>query len=180
MARTTTNRTCGELSRRFVSSPYARPVKQKDIIIVDGFVSVRESDLDNLREQVWAFAMDQRVFGPRKLMVAFANADGRFLGLAYTDRTECPLISFAACLDYLGKGAGGAVALCDEPVLTGPPSQDSLERFAQAREIADHYDIHLVDWISCDDEQFRAIRLMTLTPSEQPDWWDVPQPRPRR
>lgn len=153
-------------------------MKQKNIVIVDGVVPVHDSNLDNLREQVWAFAMDQRAFGPRKLWVAFADTDGRFRGLAFTDRTDTPLVSFAACLDYLGKGAAAAVALCDEPVPTGPPSDDFLERFAQAQELAHEYRVHLVDWIACDDQQFRATRLMTLTPAEQPDWWDVEEPQP--
>lgn len=154
-------------------------MKRKDVIVVEGVVSVGKTDLDNLREQVWSFAMDQRAFGPRKLWVAFADADGRFRGLAHTNRTPTPLLSFAACLDYLGRGAAAAVVLCDEPVVTGPPPRDWLERFAQAQDVADDYGVHLVDWIACDDQQFRAARLMTMTPSEQPDWWDVPLlPRP--
>jgi hypothetical protein len=108
-------------------------------------------------------------------LVAFADADGRFRGLAFTDRTNTPLVSFAACLDYLGEGASAAVAFCDEPVPSGPPPHDFLERFAQAQQIADQYHQRLVDWIACDDDQFRATRLTTLTPSEQPDWWDVPR-----
>jgi hypothetical protein len=155
-------------------------MKQKNVIVVDGVVPVRESGLDNLRDQVWAFAMDQRAFGPRQLWVAFADADGCFRGLAFTDRTDTPLLSFAACLDYLGNGAAAAVALCDEPVPAGPPTNDFLRRFAIAGDIADDYGIHLVDWIACDDEQFRAARLMTLAPSEQPDWWDAPEPGSRR
>jgi hypothetical protein len=150
-------------------------VKHPSILIVDGFVPVCESNLDNLRERVWDFAMDQRAFGPRKLLVAFADPDGRFRGLAYTDRTDTPLLALAACLDYLGPGAAAAVALCDEPV-PATPSQDLLERFAAARDITSVYHIHLVDWIACDDDQFWATRLKTLTPSEQPDWWDVPRP----
>jgi hypothetical protein len=46
----------------------------------------------------------------------------------------------------------------------------------QAQHIADDYCVRLVDWISCDDEQFRAARPVTLTPNEQPEWWDVPEP----
>jgi hypothetical protein len=84
-----------------------------------------------------------------------------------------PLLAFEACLEQLSAGAAAAVVLCDERVAPGPLAIDRLERFTEARVLAAADGVHLVDWIACDDEAFRATRLLTLTPSEQPDWWVV-------
>jgi len=149
--------------------------------IVDGVVPTALDDT-NLRDDVWAFALDQRAFGPRKLLVAFADADGTFRGLAFTDRTDPPELGFEACLTYLGQGAAAAVAYCDQPV--DPDAASAyLELFERARELAATRDIHLLDWIACDDEQFLAHRIPMFArdPAEREpgdlDWWDVP-PRP--
>jgi hypothetical protein len=144
------------------------------LIIVEGIAPVEESELDDVPNQIWAYAMDQRAFGPRKLWVVFTEASGRLRHMAYTTRTDPPLLGFEACLDHLGSGAAAAVALCDEPVERGPLPAELVERFAAARSLANEYGVHLVDWITCDDDAFRPVRLLTLKPSEQPDWWDVP------
>jgi hypothetical protein len=143
------------------------------LIVVEGLVPVEETELDDVRAKVWSYALDQRVFGPRKLLVAFTEANGQLRVLAHANRTDHPLLSLEACLDYLGEGAAAAVAFCDEPVADGPPPRHFLERFEQARELARTFGVHLVDWFACDDDRFRAARLMTLTIDEQPDWWDV-------
>jgi hypothetical protein len=143
-------------------------------IVVEGLVPVAASELDDVPNQIWAYAMDQRAFGPRRLWVVFTNTAGRLRCLAYANQTDRPLLAFEACLERLGGGAAAAVALSDEPVAPGPLSIDCLERFTEARVVAAAYGVHLVDWIACDDESFRAIRLLTLRPSEQPEWWDVP------
>jgi hypothetical protein len=144
------------------------------LIVVEGVVPVAESELDDVPNQIWAYAMDQRAFGPRRMWVVFTNAAGQLRTLAHANRTNSPLLAFEACLNHFGTGAAAAVALCDEPVVAGPLSTDRLERFTAARVLAATYGVHLVDWIACDDEAFRAVRLLTLAPSEQPDWWDVP------
>lgn len=144
------------------------------LIVVEGLVPVAETDLNDVRAKVWAYALDQRAFGPRRLLVAFTEANGRLRVLAHANRTTDPLLSFEACLDHLGEGAAAAVAFCDEPVAAGPPPPDFLERFDVARGLARTCGVHLVDWFACDDEQFRAARLMTLALEDQPDWWDVP------
>lgn len=146
------------------------------LIVVDGFVPSPLTVPDNLREQVWNYALDQRAFGPRKLWVAFTERNGRFRGLAYTDRTDPWRAGFEACLDYLGNAGAAAVVFHDEPVVDGPPTAESVDRFEQARAIAGTRDVHLVDWFACDDDRFRAARLGTMVMAEQPDWWDVPPP----
>lgn len=143
-------------------------------ILVDGVVPVERSELDDVRSTVWSYALDQRAFGPRKLMVAFTDANGQLRVLAHANRTSRPLNSFEACLAHLGGGAAAAVAFCDERVADGPPSKEFLARFDQARALARRYGVHLVDWVACDDDRFRAARLTTLSVHEQPDWWDVP------
>jgi hypothetical protein len=144
------------------------------MIIVEGVAPVAESELDDVPNQIWSYAMDQRAFGPRKLLVVFTDGAGRLRTLAHANRTDRPLLAFEACLDHLGAGAAAAIALCDESVTPGPLSAEVLERFTEARALAQLYGVHLVDWIACDDDAFRAVRLLTLTPSEQPDWWDLP------
>jgi hypothetical protein len=143
------------------------------LILVEGVVPVEETELNDVRAKVWSYALDQRAFGPRKLLVAFTDANGQLRVLAHANRVDDPLISLAACLDHVGESAAAAVAFCDEPVADGPPPRDLLERFDEARALSRTYGVHLVDWFACDDEKFRAARLTTLVVEEQPDWWDV-------
>jgi len=140
------------------------------LVVVDGYRATAKDKTD-LRKDPWSIALDQRAFGPRRLLVAFADRRGRFLGLAYTRRTQPPEAALGPCLDYLGQGAAAAVAYCDEAVVHGPPPPDLAERFATARSIAASFGIHLVDWIACDDQVFRSTRL-ALHPRCR--WWDVP------
>ena len=79
-----------------------------------------------------AFCLDQRAFGPRRLVVAFANRNGRFRGLAHTRRPEPPEAALAGCIDYMGRGAKVAIAFCDEPVTWGPPLR-TLQRGSSSR-----------------------------------------------
>src|SRR4051812_19944668 len=119
------------------------------LIVVDGIEPVAESNLDNLRDNPWSYALDQRAFGPRKLWTAVGNSKGRFRGLAYTDRTDPPLIALEACLAYLDehmhRDAVAAVVFCDQPVKDGSVAPEFLELFASARELAAQFGIHLVD-----------------------------------
>jgi hypothetical protein len=140
------------------------------LIVVDGYRATAK-DKTNLRKDAWSFALDQRAFGPRRLVVAFSNRKGRLTGLAYTPRTEPPEMSLGPCVDFMGQGAAAAVAYCDETVTNGPPPPGLGKRFALARSIVAPYGVHLVDWIACDDQLFRSTRL-ALEPGC--DWWDVP------
>ncbi len=151
-------------------------------IIVDGYVPAGTDDdassLDNLRTGVWSFALDQRAFGPRKIVVAFADCDGSFRGLAYTDRTDPAEIGFEACVQYLGAGAAAAIAFCDQPVSDGAQPPGFVELFDRARLIAADYGIHLVDWIACDDDRMSSNRVPLFRPGHAEataaGWWDVP------
>jgi hypothetical protein len=40
--------------------------------------------------------------------------------------------------------------------------------------LAEEYEVHLIDWIGCDDDRFRCARLRTFAPATELDWWDVP------
>jgi hypothetical protein len=154
-------------------------MQRPSFIVVDGMVPAdvpaEPSPLDNLRDGVWSFALDQRAFGPRKLWVVFADEDGTFRGLAYTARTDPPDVAFDACLQYMGAGAAAAIAFCDQPVTEGPPPPEYVELFRRAQTIARSYGIRLVDWIACDDDKFRSHRA-PLAPSGEAgdDWWDAP------
>ncbi|MGH8993459.1 MAG: hypothetical protein ACRDZ7_18270 [Acidimicrobiia bacterium] len=140
------------------------------LLVVEGLFC---TDLDdtNLRNDSWSLALDQRAFGPRRLLVAFADRSGRMRSLAHALRTDPPELGLGYCIDHMGKGAEAAVAFCDEPVSGGPPPTDLGLRFALARSIAAGYGVHLVDWIACDDDTIRSTRL-ALEPGT--DWWDVP------
>ncbi|TXI42592.1 MAG: hypothetical protein E6Q57_14815 [Mycobacterium sp.] len=126
----------------------------------------------NLREEVWSFAMGQREWGPRKLVVAFCDRDGALLSLAHTDRTDPPEAALEACIRHVGLNAAAAVAYCDEVIRWGPPTDEVLARFALAREIAADWGIHLLDWIACDDQWFRSAKWAS-SENEGP-WWDLP------
>jgi hypothetical protein len=143
---------------------------ESKLIVVDGYVATAK-DKTNLRKDAWSIALDQRAFGPRHLLVAFANERGRFVGLAHTPQTTPMEAALGPCIKHLGQGAAAAVAYSDEPVREGPPPPDLARRFAMARSIAASNGIHLVDWIACDDQMFRSTRF-ALHPDEE--WWDVP------
>jgi len=135
--------------------------------------SVVPTDLDNsnIREECWNFALDQRAFGPRRLLVGFADRTGRLLSLARAPRTDPVEIALAGVIDYLGHGVAAAIAWCDEPVRQGPPPPGLAARFRSARSVCSARGVHLVDWIMCDDHVFRSMRL-SLEPDTE--WWDVP------
>ncbi len=139
-------------------------------IVVEGYLATPADD-SNLRDDVWSFALDQRAFGPRRLVVVFADRSGRVRTIAHARRTDPPEDALDACIQHLGRGAAAAVAFCDEPVDDGPPSPRIAIDFALRRSVAGGYGVHLVDWIACDDQLFRSSRLAAAPAGE---WWDVP------
>lgn len=151
-----------------------------DLIVVEGVEPSPGFDHDPLPDQILSIALDQRAFGPRQLMVAFAAYDGRFLTLLWARRTDPVDLALEACLthfDTIGRGGeeeAAAVVLCDEPVVDGPTPPSFLTKFERARRVARHHGVHLVDWIGCDDDRFRCARLRTFSPATEPEWWDVP------
>jgi hypothetical protein len=105
----------------------------KDTFIrVDGYRATGASPL-NLRKDTWSLALDQRVFGPGRLLVAFAKRSGLLVTIAYTRRSDPPEMALGPCIQHCGRGAAAAVALCDEAVAEGPPPPELAPRFAWAR-----------------------------------------------
>ena len=127
-------------------------------------------DTTDLRQERWSFALDQRAFGPRRLLVAFAKEDGQFVGLAHTARTDPPVDALVACVAVFGAKGCAAVAFSDEPVANGPPAPDTEMRFEEARAMASAHGVRLVDWICCEDHLFRSMRV-ALWPDADP-WED--------
>jgi hypothetical protein len=121
-----------------------------------------------LRKDTWSLALDQRVFGPGRLLVAFAKRSGLLVTIAYTRRSDPPEMALDPCIQHCGRGAAAAVALCDEAVA---PPPELAPRFALARSIAASHGNHLVDWIACDDQLFRSSRI-AVYPDD--DGWDFP------
>jgi len=141
-------------------------------IVVEVIVP-EEDDRMNLRDSAWSLALDQRTFGPRRLLVAFADSKGRYLGMAHAPRTDPFDIALSGCLAHVPPGAVAAVAFNDEPVPRGRPSSDLPVRFAEAWAMCADAGIHLVDWFACDDMDFRSTRLaLDLDPGAP--WWDLP------
>jgi hypothetical protein len=150
------------------------PSGQDGDTIVVNHLEWRGDDPWDLRgEHALAIALDQRVFGPRMLIVASAERDGTVVRINYTGMTDPPELGLTACLDAPGLDAVAAVAYSDEPVAEGPPPPELAERFLTARAVAAVNRIHLVDWWLCDDTNFRSMKWSAAA-GDDPDWWDVP------
>jgi hypothetical protein len=144
-------------------------------VVVDGFrATARDhTDLSSFREAL-GFALDQRAFGPRRLVVAFTDADGRLRTLAHAPRPDPNDLALRGCIHHLGAGAAAAVAFNDERAVddgTLPP--DIHDRLWQYRLMCRASGIHLVDWIACDDQAVRSFKL-AVEPNAADEWWDVP------
>jgi hypothetical protein len=142
------------------------------LVVVDGYAATDRdgTDLSSLREAM-GFALDQRAFGPRRLLVVFTEADGRLRHIAHTKRIDPIEPALLGCLQHLGRGAAAAVVFNDERVVEGPIPIEQVNRFQAARLVFGFHGIHLVDWFACDDDMFRSTRLAAEEPGE---WWDVP------
>ncbi len=140
------------------------------LTIVEAY-KFKGSDIDLSTVDAWDFALDQRAFGPRQLLVVTAGPDGQVLGLAHCEQTEPPEMALVCCLETLDDGAAAAVAYSDEPVGSEPPP-GLAERFATARAAAKDHGVHLVDWMLCDDTELRSMRF-TLDEADD-EWWDLP------
>lgn len=143
-------------------------------LVVERLVIAGTDDRFDLCEHAWELALHQRLFGPRRLIVAMADRAGNLREVLHTERTDPPELGFAVCLDQAGRGLTAALALCDEPVTVGPPPDDLAARFATARAAAKVHGILLLDWIACDDRALRSARL-ALDPDGEP--WDGRPPR---
>ncbi len=53
------------------------------LIAVGDYVATALDDTD-LRKNAWSLAFDQQAFGPHRLLVEFADREGRLLSLAHT------------------------------------------------------------------------------------------------
>jgi hypothetical protein len=144
----------------------------RNLTVVDGLVAtgLDDTDLTSFTEAM-SIALDQRYFGPRRLLVAFAERGGRMRARAAATRTDPIDFALRACIQHLGEGASAAIAFNDEPVEWGPPPADLATRFWGWQATCRASGIHLVDWISCDDQTFRSTKL-AIQPDDE--WWDAP------
>lgn len=165
-------------------SEHHRRFPTEEFITVEALAPTSTFGDKPFAELVLSIALDQRAFGPRKLWVAFATYDARFLGLTYAPRTdpvgpalECSLDFFNSMIEPERDEGAAAVVLCDEPVRHGPVPSAFIKKFLRARDMAADHQVHLVDWIGCDDNLFRCARRQQFTPEAEVDWWDVPDSR---
>ena len=135
-------------------------------LVVERLVIADSDDRFDLCEHAWEIALDQRIFGPRRLIVAMADATGNLREVLHTERTDPPELAFAVCLEQADRGLTAALALCDEPVALGPPPDDLASRFATARAAAMIHGVLLLDWIACDDQVLRSARLALAPEAE--------------
>jgi hypothetical protein len=134
-------------------------------VVLDSYLTCEDCDLSlYCARDVWSLALDQRAFGPRRLVIAFGDDDGRMLGLTHTPREEPPELTFGFCIEHFLQRADTdvAIAYCDEPVTATEITPRIRARWSLAREIADDLGIELLDWIACDDHEFRSARLVEL------------------
>lgn len=143
-----------------------RATGSDELVVVERVIPSQEgcADLDLRGRLLWELALDQRAFGPRRVLVAGADADGHLLELVHTTRTDQPELAFGFCIRTLGAEVEAAVAYCDEPVdltASGSELDRVVERLADARSFAwDHFGVHLVDWIACDDQCVRSSQIL--------------------
>ena len=132
-----------------------------------------DHDRTNLRECAFSFALDQRAFGPRRVLVGVADGDGRFRGMAHVERPDPPELALGPCLDALmheiRRGASAVVVWCDEPVALGPPPADLADRFGACRALVADCGLYLVDWFACDDQNLRSSQLAV---DPEAGWWE--------
>lgn len=123
-----------------------------------------------------SLCLDQRAFGPRRLLVAFADRTGLMLYLTYADRLDDLGLALRCAVDTVVRndgsrsGLAAVVAFNDEPVSTEIPA-DVGERFTAASLVCAEHDLRLVDWLMCDDDMFRSMRF-SIDPDT--DWWPWP------
>jgi hypothetical protein len=148
---------------------------EPDTIVVELVVAEDPKEM-SLRHDVWSLAMDQRAFGPGRLLVAGADRDGHLLAIAHTTTTDPVELGLACCLDHMFNSAViplAAVAFNDEPVRMESPPADLDLRFDEARETAAQFGVHLVDWFACDgDSEIMRSTRIALNPGAE--WWDMP------
>jgi len=145
-----------------------RATGSDELVVVERVIPSQKGcadlDLDLRGLLLWGLALDQRAFGPRRVLVAGADADGHLLELVHTTRTDQPEMAFGFCIRTFGAEVEAAVAYCDEPVdptASGSELDRVVERFADARSFAwDHFGVHLVDWVACDDHCFRSSQIL--------------------
>ena len=145
-------------------------MRARDRAAVTSLVPTRRNTM-NLRVAPWRYTLVQREFGPRRLIVMFADRDGRLRGLIHTERTDPPELALIRCLDRFRRRAVAAVAYCDEPVIDGPRPDDLDERFQRASDLCAARGLHLVDWYACDDILIRSLRGSIVAGDE---WWTLP------
>lgn len=133
-----------------------RPIPRDHGAVVS-LVPTRRNTM-NLRVAPWRYTLVQREFGPRRLIVMFADQHGRLRGLIHTGRTDPPEVALVRCLDRFRRRAVAVAAYCDEPVHDEPRPDDLDERFVLASQLCAARGLHLVDWYLCDDIYIRSLR----------------------
>jgi hypothetical protein len=143
--------------------------------IVEGYHSTGDG-LDLIGTDFWGFALDQRAFGPRHLVVVKSRGDGRSR-LAHCEFAQLPDLALKCCLAALDDRAAAAVAYNDEPESADPPI-GLRHRLDTAGVAAREFGVHLVDWITCDHIQVQA--RLNLTNDNSHNMPTECEPHPRR
>lgn len=145
-----------------------------ELVTVECLVASRKAK-EHILTEVWGLALDQRAFGPRRLVVVCTDGKGWLRTITHCPRLTTPERGLDPCLQMARRRQGrhrlvSAVALCDEPVVAEAPLHelDAIRaRFVDAQSRAWVHGFKLLDWIACDDDQFRSFRVAG---GEAP-WW---------
>lgn len=116
-------------------------------------------------------ALEQRAFGPSRLLVVFTDRDGIVLRLCHTPKTDPPQLGLAWCLRLVPEGAAAVLVYSDEAAICGPPEPELCERIESAKVLCREHGLHLVDWMLCDLASFSGSRYAVEGGCR---WWDVP------
>ena len=129
-------------------------------------------DLELTCADAFKLAVEQRMFGSQRLVVAGADRNCRFLGLVHCLMTEQPEIALGYCIETLDcEGLAAVVAYSDEPIGLGLASSDLALSFFRRRAAGADHGVHLVDWMFCDGKYVLSLKYQLI---KNPTWWDLP------
>ena len=142
---------------------------KRDPLIVTGW-RYDVGDLELTCANAFKLAVEQRMFGSQRLVVAGADRDCRFLGLVHCPMTDQVESALPCCIETLeSEDLAAVVAYTDEPMTLAP--SDLAKLFFLRRAAAADQGVHLLDWMFCDGMYVLSLKYRLI---ENPRWWDIP------
>lgn len=146
------------------------------LFVVECLRSTDEDDTNLIRDHM-SFLLDQRAFGPRRLLIFFTDERADMHYLTHCPRHDDLLVAVMCSIDTVMHGnphaqqhVRAAVVFNDEPVSEDIPG-NLAQRFEAVSAVFAAHGITLVDWWMCDDQLFRSMRF-SVDPNQP--WWPWP------